>query len=524
MIRSSEKKGVKPFEIAQPPRRLPRIRAQFNGTGQPLVVPLRQQRGTTHRTHESSKSALQLAQLSKLRAGTISSGSSYLAALFICITVTFAVHYVSRISAIGEMDYIRLSESISIGRPLSLLVGGVGASVTTLLWLKYRPTCSWTANFNLFFLLIGATWVSVTVLSLTQDSPFDVSSLGVPLVMVMIWAKPVPLRVVLRAIDLWAMSVVGLSITYLVLQWAELVVTSDNVYVYLRRWEIVTPFGTIIERWAGPFGNVNFSGPLGAVILVYGITRSGIVRRVSVVGGLLILVLSESRSAFGAAIIGVATLILIRLTEVKGRHRIVSAGVAALAALPLAGLFLLDTDLNGRTPLWADYLKGWWEQPILGVRSLGGIGTSGHNVFIDTAYQFGLVGLIPILCVFAVLSIMVAPTLRQGPAYALPMMATLIFSFSMERLIDLRYLTPQIIPLLIVALGASAFRVNSGRSNPQESQWGNTLSVSFSGYRDFHSAYRQDVMGLPINGNRSGDAYLKTRLNINPSTSPIREH
>ncbi len=456
MIRSSESKRVTPFEIAQAPRRLPAIRTQFNGTGHPLVVPLRQQRGATHSTHESSKSAHQLAQLSKLRAGTLSSESSYLAALFICITVTFAVHYVSRISAIGEMDYIRLSESISIGRPLSVLVGGVGASVTTLLWLKYRPTCTWTANFNLFFLFIGATWVSVTVLSFTQGSPFDVSLLGVPLVLVMIWAKPVPLGVVLRAIDLWAMSIVGLSVTYLVLQWAEFVVTSGPLGdPYLRRWEIVTPFGTIIERWAGPFGNVNFSGPLGAVILVYGITRSGIVRRVSVVGGLLILVLSESRSAFGAAIVGVATLILIRLTEVRGRHRILSTGLAAVTALPLVGLFLLDTDLNGRLPIWADYLKAWWEQPILGLRNSGGIGGIGHNVFIDTAYQFGLVGLIPMLCAFAVLSIMAARTLRYGPAYALPMVATLIVGFSMDRLIDLRYLTPQIIPLLIVALGAS---------------------------------------------------------------------
>jgi len=322
------------------------------------------------------------------------------------------------------MGYIQLSESISIGRPLSVLVGGVGACVTTLLWLKYRPTCTWTANFNLFFLLIGATWVSVTVVSFTQGSPFDVSSLGVPLVMVMIWAKPVPLRVVLRAIDLWAMSVVGLSVTYLVLQWAELVVTSDPLGdLYLRRWDLVTPFGTIIERWAGPFGNVNFSGPLGAVILVYGITRSGIIRRVSVVGGLVILVLSESRSAFGATIVGVATLILIRLTEGRGRHQIVSAGIVAVAALPLVGLFLLDTDLNGRTQIWADYLKAWWEQPILGPGDFGG---NGHNVFIDTAYQFGLVGLIPTLCAFAVLLIMAARTLRNCPAYAPPMMATLI--------------------------------------------------------------------------------------------------
>jgi hypothetical protein len=139
-----------------------------------------------------------------LRVGT--RGSTYLAALLISVTVTFSVHYVSRVSAIGVMDYIRLPGSITVGRPLSLLVGCIGACVTVLLWLLYRPTARWSPKFTLFLVLVWATWLVAVALSALDGTTLDLALTGVPLLLMMIWSKPVPLGAVLRAIDLWALS------------------------------------------------------------------------------------------------------------------------------------------------------------------------------------------------------------------------------------------------------------------------------------------------------------------------------
>ena len=380
---------------------------------------------------------------------------TYLAALLVSITLTFSVHFASRISAIGQMDYIRYSESMSLGRPLSLLAGGIGALLTTLLWLIYRPTGRWNAQFTLFLALVGATWLVAVGLSATQGSPLDASLLGLPLLLAMIWAKPVPIRDVLRAIDFWALSTVGLAAAFIGLQWAGLAVTSDPIY--LRRWQIPTPFGTVIERWAGPFGNVNFAGPLGAAILVYGLTRSGMVRLISVAGGLIILILSESRSAIAAAIVGVTVLVVAQAMK-RGRLRpLASFGAVGLAAISISGLLLLDPSLNGRTSIWVNYLDAWWDNPIWGLRLQGGLTSSGHNTLIDTALQYGLAGLLPMLGALAVLTFMAFKVARRGPAFVLPLLAVVLVGCSMDRLIDLRYFTLEAVPILAIALGASAY-------------------------------------------------------------------
>ena len=258
--------------------------------------------------------------------------------MLISITVAFSFHYVSRVSALGEMDYIWLTETIYLGRPLGVLVGGCGAFVTVLLWVNYRPIGRWKPGFGLFLLLAALTWLIATLLSVTRGSPFDVSLLGVPLVLLMIWFKPIPVNEVMRAIDLWALSVVCLSIAFIILQGAEFVVTSDP-YLYSRRWPIPTPFGTLVERWAWPFGNVNFSGPLGAAVLVYGSTRSGVVRCYCVLGGLLILTLSESRSAVGAAIVGLVIFIAPRLKRAERPRPLAASGLVALAVISLSAIF-----------------------------------------------------------------------------------------------------------------------------------------------------------------------------------------
>lgn len=382
-------------------------------------------------------------------------GSTYLAALLISVTLTFSVHYVSPFFAIGQMEYIRFSDSLSVGRPLGLLLGSMGAGVTSLLWLRYQPTGRWNSKFKLFLWLVGVTWLVAVALLAIHGSPLDISILGLPLLMVMIWAKPLPLRDVLRAIDLWALSVVGLAATYIGLQWAGLVVTSDPS---LRRWQIVTPFGTVIERWTGPFGNVNFSGPLGAAILVYGITRTGMVRRFSVVGGLVVLVLSESRSAIAATVVGVAVFLVRRVMNGRHRRPLGAAGITALAALTLIGAFLLDTGLNGRTAIWAWSLEKWWEHPILGPHSLPSASTNGHNLLIDTAFQYGIVGLLPMIGALIVLTSMVVQKSRRGGTFELPMLAMVALNSNLDRLFYPPYFTLQAIPLLVIALGASSFR------------------------------------------------------------------
>ncbi len=362
--------------------------------------------------------------------------------MLVSITVAFSFHYVSRISALGEMDYIWLTETITLGRPLSLLVGGCGAFVTVLLWVNYRPIGRWKPGFGLFLLLAALTWLIAAWLSVTRGSPFDVSLLGVPLVLLMIWFKPIPVNEVMRAIDLWALSVVCLSIAFIILQGAEFVVTSDPS-LYSRRWSIPTPFGTLVERWAGHLGNVNFSGSIGAAILVYGITRAGVVRGISVTGGLVILILSESRSAIAAALVGVFVFLVTLILKRKQFRFVAVCGVATITAIPIFGFFLLDPSLNGRTTIWVNSVNAWWESPIFGDQQESSITGSSHNLLIDIAFHFGLAGALPMLAAMTVLTFLVAKTTQGGPAFVLPLFAMVLVSNSMDRFISVYYITPR---------------------------------------------------------------------------------
>ena len=78
-----------------------------------------------------------------------------------------------------------------------------------------------------------------------------------------------------------------------------------------NRWPLLTDITGPIGRWEGPFGNVNYAGPIGSFLVVFGLMRPGCRRVLFVAAGDVIILMSDSRIAILSCAVGIAVLIAV---------------------------------------------------------------------------------------------------------------------------------------------------------------------------------------------------------------------
>ena len=390
-------------------------------------------------------------------------GAPYLSALLLTVVVSQFAQYLWPTTAIFK------------GQNPGVVIDFVGFGIAVLLWWCYRPNDSWPPEFAWLIGAWAALWVVTIGLSVFHGDLFNVTAILVLPILAMIWLKKPSLPAIFTAGDLFAVCLIAIAVAS---QLLDLVGISSLHYEGWNRWPLLTEITGPIGRWEGPFGNVNYAGPIGVFLLVFGLLRPSWRRILYVVTGAVIILISDSRSAVFACAVGIAALIAFapRLgtwhTPIWLR---IAAPVSVIASF--AGyIFAIDPTLNLRTPVWETFLSQWTTSPITGVGATGiqaaiNDGTlqswanHGHSLAIDPLTRYGIIGLLAVAAVVVATGIISSKAARTGFAAPVVLFATFVAGGISEDLVDWRYLGVQAVPFLLAGLIGAAWLAEECRES-----------------------------------------------------------
>ena len=197
--------------------------------------------------------------LRPVRAYLRTSGAPYLSVLLLSVVLSqFA-------------QYLAPTQVILKGQPAGVVTKTVLVSAAVLLWLMFKPTETWPPIFRWFLASLALMWLMTITLSVAHGDLFNMTAFLAPVAIAMIWLKKPSLKATFIAGDAFAWSVVAIAT-------AAQLIDSFGIkllhYEGWNRWPLLTDFIGPIPRWEGPFGNVNFAGPIGAYLIVYGMFES----------------------------------------------------------------------------------------------------------------------------------------------------------------------------------------------------------------------------------------------------------
>ena len=374
------------------------------------------------------------------------------------------------------------------GQPVSVMVGFGLLLVAGILWWRYRPIDQppWTGLMRATLITLAALWAVTVVLSLVHGDLFNPTTLILPIALAMIWFKRPSSAAATTALDVWAIVIVAIAIAAVVLDFSGLVPIHPEGTL---RWplQVLKVFGVdaratvpimdinacpicygYISRWAGPFGNVNYAGPIGASLVMIGLFRARWWRWGLLAAGAVILVVSDSRTGIIAIAAGLAAIALTapRIAGRPVRPWFRWAVLAAAIAVLVGYVAFVDRTLNLRTEVWREFLLAWPTSPIIGVGGEGitalitagdlpGWASHGHSLLIDPLLRFGLVGALLVGATIALLITVTVRAARTGAVLPLALVASAIGAGFTEDLLDWRYLSVDLTPLLLAAIIAA---------------------------------------------------------------------
>ena len=412
----------------------------------------------------------------RLRHSLRASGSPYLATLFITVVLAQLA------------QYLWPTEVLVKGQPAAVVINFVGFGVAFALWWLYRPRDSWPRAFAWVMGAWALLWVVVVALSVLHGDLFTLTAFLVPVGLVMIWLKKPSLRDTFCAGDAFTYGLIGIAVASQALDlfgirasdfegWSRIPGQTQLVeFAYRNFGAILGDYSGPLARWMGPFGNVNYAGPIGAFIFVYGLLRSGRRRMLFVAAGALIVVLSDSRTSMLSCAAGVAALIAIapRLGAFRTPVWLRIAAPAAAAVAFIVYIMVIDPTLNQRTPVWEVFFALWNSSPVTGVGATGiqavidggaldSWANHGHSILIDPLARYGLVGVAAVMLVILATGVVVTRAARVGFAAAAVLYATCLADGFSEDLVDWRYLGLQAVPLLLSGLLGAAWLTQARR-------------------------------------------------------------
>ena len=389
------------------------------------------------------------------------SAAPYLSLLSLSTVISVFVHYL-----------VPLTPTIK-GQTLGVVSHFILFGIAFVLWLVYQPRSRGGRLLGLFLGLAALQWVTIMTLGRIDQALFNYTALLYLPVLGMIWWKPPRFPDARFAIDAVAWALITMSIASQILDVAGLKAMNHE---FVLRWPIMTELFGVITRWEGPFGNVNYAGPIGAFLLVYGLCRTSWNRLAFVAAGVVILIASEARTSFVATAVGVGVIFVfsprIGRVRIPAWLRIGSVGLALLAlVIVLVGP---DSDLNSRTPLWSTYFTLWQTSPLDGVGESGiaqninvglipGWASHAHSVYLDSLVRYGVIGLLTVLLTLTAGMWICVKAARVGSPVGAALLSTFIVGGLTETIIDWRYLSIQGISMVAaVVLAATWLRDRSG--------------------------------------------------------------
>ena len=364
--------------------------------------------------------------------------------------------------------------NVIFAQPLSVAVQLVFLSLATAAWILYVPKTRWSGPAHIFFLTVMCTWLVVTASALWHQNLLNPTLVVFPLAILMILLKP------LRRSEVW---IAGSVFAWALIAVAAAAQVLDAVGVrsldyegwnrtWIRIWDIFPVLFNLIDygsRWEGPFGNVNFAGPIGAFLVVFGLIQRRISGSLLTATGVLFLFVSDSRSAWIAGLISILVLVCASSSQRHGRSFVgITAGVlAAIVTVVFMLVIVSDDSANSRRLFWAAYGEQWVNAPLIGVGDRGisalidgdqlpAMATHGHNLLVDPLLRYGLLSTVAICCCLLV-AVIVA--LRADPVVRPPALALVVLFSCLgiaEDLVTWTYLSIAVVPLLLaVMIGGS---------------------------------------------------------------------
>lgn len=362
------------------------------------------------------------------------------------------------------------STPVVLAQPLSVVLQFTLVAIAGVSWISYQPTAQWSRTGQAFFVMVIATWLLASVSTMWHESLLNPTLVLLPVSLVMILLKPPPLHEVRIAANVFAWALVAIAAIAQMLD--ELGVRPLHYEgwnrTWIRIWDTFPVLFNLIDygsRWEGPFGNVNYAGPIGAFLVIFGLIQRRVSGSLLTATGVLFLFVSDSRSAWMAALI--AVLVLFSASQVRRNDRKLVTIVCGGAAVLLFAIFVLaivqDASSTGRRLFWAAYVDQWMSDPLTGVGEKGineliadmrlpAMATHGHNLIIDPLLRYGLLATLAIAgC--GILASLVAwradPIVRPA---SLALVALFLGLGVAEDLVSWTYLSISVIPLLFVVM------------------------------------------------------------------------
>lgn len=365
-------------------------------------------------------------------------------------------------------NYLNADKPVIRGQSWSILLSYALLALALVLWIQYKPKEPWHSFQHAFFALLFGVWIIESVSTQLDQSVFNINAFLVIPSVLMVWAKRPSAQGMRRAYVLLLYGVIfisGVSLFFGALGWMP-----DGFQVGdsgPTRFPLVTEFFGITTRWGGPFLSVNDAAPIGGLLFIVGLTLQRPSSVVISVGGITILFLAQARTSMVAvAAAGIILIIFSRPIMQSSVRRLIQWSLV-LTPIVLISLYILafDPSLNGRTPIWRDFLSLSFVNPIRGVGtsgildfatnqindpSIGFAHTKAHSVLLDIASRHGLVLLLPTLAILGLVLYYSWRSRRLDEGKAFAITTYVIVAGFAETIFTWQYLTIYSLTLIYV--------------------------------------------------------------------------
>ena len=376
-------------------------------------------------------------------------GQHYLSVIIVGIVTSQLVQYLAPNSTAWK------------GQGLSILLTLAALALAVALCFAASPMMQWSGLSKLILISLLLYWGIALISNYSHHDGYNYTAFVIPVVVIMLWLRPVSYAVMRMSVEVFAWSVLTIAVVAQVCVRLGWVAARQE---FPHRFPLLPWLGQE-ARWEGPFGNVNYSGPIGAFLFVYALTCTGAKRWILLGGGVVFLFASESRGAFAAAIAGLLVYGLLQdrpLGVVMTRTKRLAIVGGILAAIMLV-IAVVDPTMNGRATIWNEYLHLWPTHPWFGFSQadilatiadgrLSFFATHGHNLFFETLISAGILGLLALLCWLALGFIASLRAARMGMATGFTIFAAMLVSAMDEDLYTGIYLSVLFLPTVLAVL------------------------------------------------------------------------
>jgi len=352
---------------------------------------------------------------------------------------------------------------------LAVWLGIFSAGLVLVLWLCYKNGEKSEQALQVLLVLLALVWLFQNVSELRDGSAFNHTTYFLPLLLILIYFKVPSKDDLLVAGLVLGYSLIAITLVSLILGGSFGVPNGFDVPDNgASRFPFFSELLGIQTRWGGPFGSVNIATPAGGILVLLGTLYARWNRAAFILIGSLVLFLGQARTTYFA--LGFALLVLFVWSAWLSRIRfsaairwILMAIAAGVAAVYIA---VLDPTVNGRTPIWSDFLGLAQDSMLNGVGKSGVnqflaemtvsqptkiLHDHGHSVYIDGLTRYGVVWLLLTFVVFAV-AFYAVWKVRSGrlSSRGLALVTFIFFAGLTETIFSWAYVTIYLLVLVLV--------------------------------------------------------------------------